>query len=213
VKTLLALALIALAWVAGLVAFAARVAASTPAPDPPRVDAIVALTGGSVKRIEAAADLLQRGYGRRLLISGVNRGSTRAEVKGAIRPAGRAFDCCVDLGFRAQNTEGNAEETAAWARYHRYRSLIVVTADFHMPRAILELRTAMPDLRLVAYPVATEALDARRWWAEPEDARRMIVEYCKYLVIRGRQAVLGLVKGRQSTNAAAPDTAPDSVKP
>lgn len=204
-RTLVALALVALVWAGGLAAFGSWVAGSTPAPFPPRADAVVALTGGSVKRIEAATELLEEGYGRRLLISGVNRDSTRAEVRGATRAAGRAFDCCVDLGFRARNTEGNAEETAGWARFHRYRSLIVVTADFHMPRAMLELRAAMPELRLEPYPVATEALDAKRWWARPEDARRMTVEYCKYLVIRARQAVLDLVRrssGGRASNAA-----------
>lgn len=203
-KTLTLLFLLALLWAIGLWAFASRVAASTPAPDPPQADGIVALTGGSVIRIEAATELLEQGYGRRLLISGVNRDSTRSEVRDATRAAGRAFDCCVDLGFQAENTEGNAHETAAWARKRHYHSVIVVTADFHMPRALLQLRAAMPDVTLYPFPVATEALDAKHWWSEPEAARRMTIEYCKYLVILAREGLIGLSRHGERGGQGAP---------
>ena len=191
-KTLAVIFLVVLFWAVGLWAFAGRVASSTPAPDPDPADAIVALTGASTVRIEAAVELLEEGLGRRLLISGVNREATRNQVRATLTAAGRAFDCCVDLGFQAENTRGNARETADWAAFHHYRTLIVVTADYHMPRAILELRAAMPDVRLDPYPVQTGVLDARRWWTRSEDARRLAVEYDKYLVILARNTVLGL---------------------
>ena len=130
--------------------------------------------------------------GRRLLISGVNRETTRDQVRATLTAPGRAFDCCVDLGFEAENTQGNARETLDWVARHRYRSLIVVTADYHMPRALLELHAAMPEIRLRPYPVETEVITARRWWARPEDARHMAVEYCKYLVILARSTILSL---------------------
>ena len=178
--------LLALAWGAGLLAFSVRVTGSTPAPEPPSSDGIVALTGASSLRIEAATELLEQGLAQRLLISGVNPEATRAQVREATSTAGRAFDCCVDLGFQAENTLGNARETADWARYHHYRTLIVVTADYHMPRALLELRAAMPRVALHPYPVATQTLDVRHWWETPEDARRMVVEYSKYLAVLAR---------------------------
>ena len=181
--------LLAIVWGAGLLAFTARVSGSTPAPDPPFSDGIVALTGASSLRIEAASELLEQGLAQRLLISGVNPDATREQVRQATSTAGRAFDCCVDLGFQAENTLGNARETADWARYHHYRTLIVVTADYHMPRAVLELRAAMPGVVLHPYPVATQTLDVRRWWATPEAARRMVVEYCKYLAVLGRSSL------------------------
>ncbi|WP_374575931.1 YdcF family protein [Phenylobacterium sp.] len=188
-----AILVVAMIWTAGLLAFAARVAASTPAPDPAPAEGAVALTGaGSGERIAAAIHLLEDGKAKRVLVSGVNREVSREEVRklgGAVRPL---YDCCVDLGFTAATTLGNARETAEWARAMRYSSIIVVTADYHIPRAMLELRGAMPRARLTAYPVATSAVDAHRWWRTTRGARLMIVEYCKYLAILGREAVLGL---------------------
>jgi len=200
-KSLAALLVVLVIWGAGLFAFAGRVASSTPAPDPPDADGVVALTGASSVRIEAAVQLLDDGKAERLLVSGVNPGVSRTDVQAAAHDFGRAFSCCVDLGFRAANTQGNARETADWARYHGYRSLIVVTADYHMPRAVLELHAAMPKVKLYPYPVVTSTLDVRRWWSNGPSARRMTVEYCKYLVILGREGLRGLGSKR---GASAP---------
>lgn len=207
-KLLFLLALLVVLWGAGLWAFAERVAASTPAAQPPEADGIVALTGASNIRLEAAEQLLEDGKGRRLLISGVNRQVTRPQVKQVARGVGRKWDCCVDLGFRAENTRGNAQETSGWARFHAYRSLIVVTADYHMPRAVLELQARTPGVQLYRYPVVTD-LDARRWWRTGPGARRMALEYCKYLAILGREAVLGLGRrlGVDAPRRAAPASA------
>ena len=194
-KSVAAFLVLALIWAAGLFAFAGRVQQSTPAPDPEAADGIVALTGAnSIERISAAMDLLQDGMGRRLLISGVNRNASREDIRNVSKAARRLYDCCVDLGFTAVDTIGNARETADWARSMRYSSLIIVTADYHMPRAMLELRAVMPEpqYHLEAYAVATPSLKARRWWRSPRSARLLVVEYCKYLAILGRETVLGL---------------------
>lgn len=194
-KGLAALLVVAVIWIAGLLEFADRVARLTPADDPPTADGIVALTGASDLRLAAATDLLERGKGRRLLVSGVNRSATRSDlwtVTGAAKPL---FDCCVDLGFTAADTLGNAREAGQWAKAMDYRSLILVTADYHMPRAMIELHAAMPEEAISAYPVATGTLDARRWTQNSQSARRMMVEYCKYLAILTREAVLGLDGG------------------
>ena len=186
-----AIGVVALLWVSGLMAFGQRVANSTPAPDPPEADAVVALTGASSMRITTAMQLLENGVGRRLLISGVNRAATRADVREAAKAAGVAWDCCVDLGFQAATTQGNGAETAAWARRNRFRSLIVVTSDYHMPRSMLELQAAMPEVKLAPYPVATNTVDAKRWWRRGGDARRFTVEYSKYMAVLGRDLLLG----------------------
>ncbi len=194
-KSVAAFLVLALIWAAGLLAFAARVQQSTPTPDPDPADGIVALTGAnSIDRISAAMDLLQDGMGKRLLISGVNRGASREDIRNVSKAARRLYDCCVDLGFTAADTVGNARETADWARSMRYRSLIVVTADYHLPRAMLELRAVMrePQFHLQGYAVPTPSLKARHWWRSPKSARLMVVEYCKYLAILGREAVLEL---------------------
>lgn len=200
-KTLAALLIALMIWGLGLLAFTGRVDQSTPAKEPPVADGVVALTGASNLRLEAATKLLEEGKGQRLLISGVNREATRADVQTVTKAVKPIYDCCVDLGFAAANTVGNARETAEWAKSKSYKSLIVVTADYHMPRSMLELRAAMPQVELYAYPVKTD-LNAHRWWRTSISARRMIVEYCKYLAILGREAFLGLGPKDKAATAA-----------
>ena len=199
-RTLAALAVIALIWASGLAAFAARVQQSTPQP----ADGIVALTGAnSNQRLAAAVELLAENRGRRVLVSGVNRDATREDIRKVSKAVRRLYDCCVDLGFTAADTVGNARETAEWAKAMRFTSLIIVTSDYHMPRAMLELRAVLrpPTVTLQTYAVPTATLKSRNWWRSPGAARLMVVEYCKYLAILGREAVLGL--GPRATPAAA----------
>jgi len=191
-KALAAIGVALVIWASGLLAFAARVDRSTPPGDPPDADGIVALTGGSAERINAALQLLEAGKAKRMLISGVSRQVTRGELQtltGADKPI---YDCCVDLGFTAANTIGNARETAHWARGKGYRTLILVTSDYHMPRARLELKGAMPEAVIYPYPVATPELRASRWWATSVGVERMTLEYSKYLAVLARETVLGL---------------------
>ena len=203
-KGLSALLVAAVIWAAGLLAFAERVERSTPAPQPPRADGVVALTGaGSNERIGAAVELLADGKARRMLVSGVSREASREDIRVVSRAVRRLYDCCVDLGFDAANTLGNARETQEWARAMRFDSLIVVTADYHMPRAMLELRGAMPGKRLTPYPVETPVINSARWWRTTGAARLMVLEYCKYLAILGREAVLGLGPRADAEPAAA----------
>lgn len=186
----LAAILVALAtWISGLLAFADRVARLTPAQIPAAAGGIVALTGRSDLRLQRAADLLEAGKGDRLLISGVNRQVRRSDLQSLTGVPKPLFDCCVDLGFTAEDTIGNAREAADWARGMRYASVILVTADYHMPRALLELRAAAPGLSVEPYPVATPELDAHRWSATTTGARRIIAEYSKYLTILARDTV------------------------
>lgn len=194
-KSVTAFLVLALIWFSGLLAYASRVQQQTPARAPTPAQGIVALTGaGSNQRIATAVGLLEDGYGRRVLVSGVNRAATREDIRNISRAVRRLYDCCVDLGFTAADTVGNARETAAWAQAMRYRSLIIVTSDYHMPRAMLELNAVLRGTGITAqtYAVSTPSLKARRWWRNPGAARLMVVEYCKYLAILGREAVLGL---------------------
>jgi uncharacterized SAM-binding protein YcdF (DUF218 family) len=191
-RTLAAIFVVLLVWSTGLLAFAARVDRLTPTDDPPPVDGIVALTGGSGERISAGVRLLDETRGKRLLISGVGQHVTRNQLQIVVGAAKPLFDCCVDLGFKAANTLGNARETAAWARAHGFRTLILVTADYHMPRARLELRAAMPEATIEPYPVATSELKTGGWWKTQLGAQRMTLEYSKYLAVLARETLLGL---------------------
>ncbi|HXQ14624.1 MAG TPA: YdcF family protein [Caulobacteraceae bacterium] len=191
-RTLAAIFVVLLVWSSGLLAFAARIDRSTPAADPPVADGIVALTGGSGERIATGLGLLEAGKAKRMLISGVSRHVTRGELQtitGASKPV---YDCCVDLGFQANNTLGNALETADWARRKGYTTLILVTADYHMPRARLELKSALPEAQIIPYPIATTEISAADWWKTGLGAERMILEYTKYLAVLARETLLGL---------------------
>ena len=203
-KSVAAFLVVALIWFCGLMAFAGRVQQETPAHAPTPAQGIVALTGGSNQRIAEAMSLLEDGYGRRLLVSGVNPKASREDIRHVSKAVRRLYDCCVDLGFTAADTVGNARESVGWAQAMRYDRLIVVTADYHMPRAMLELNAVLRGSRVTAetYAVATPALKARHWWRSPGAARLMVVEYCKYLAILGREGVLGL--GPREAPAAQP---------
>jgi uncharacterized SAM-binding protein YcdF (DUF218 family) len=202
-KFLTFIAILVLIWLIGLFVFAERVRGYTPAPEPERADAIVALTGPSAERVNAAIRLLEQDKGQRVLISGVNREVRRQELRALTPGSNRLFNCCVDLGFEAEDTIGNAQEIAAWAEAKGYDSLIVVTSDYHMARALTEIRAAAPGVELTAYAVETPSLDNSRWWRAAVTARRMTLEYLKYLAALGRVAV-GKVSGEGRPSAEAP---------
>jgi uncharacterized SAM-binding protein YcdF (DUF218 family) len=151
--------------------------------------AVVALTGGP-ERIADAIDLMERGYATRLLISGVNPSLTRTDV---IRMASRhrkLIECCVDLGYEARNTIGNAREARRWMREHELRgAVIVVTANFHMPRALLEMGRALPGVELLPFPVVTERSREGLWWRDPTMARLWGLEYLKFVAALLRRSV------------------------
>lgn len=179
------------AFIAGFALFTARISSREPI-SPKRADGIVVLTGGA-SRVADGVQLLASGHGQRLLISGVNRSTSTEELRRTL-PSGEALlDCCVDLGRKALNTWGNAIEVAEWTRSRKFRSLVVVTSTWHMPRAIFELGRMMPDVELISYPVVTDRMQDAHWWSEPQTAKLLFKEYVKYLFahakIRPLQAV------------------------
>ncbi len=178
-------------WSAGFAWFLHSTAAAPPLP--PYADAILALTGGA-ERVETALRLLGEGHARLLLVSGVG-GPT--EFTALARRAGvpEALRGRVTLGRVATSTRGNAEEAAAWARGRDVHSMIVVTAFYHMPRALAELSRTLPDVALYPAPVRAEALP------NPASLRLLAAEYSKFLV--SALGVSGLV---------AHDVAPDMRK-
>ena len=148
-------------------------------------DGIVALTGGPL-RINDALDLLAAGRGKRLLISGVNPITRPVEISRLVPEHQRWFACCVDFDHSATNTFGNAVQTGRWAKARGFRSLIVVTANFHMPRALAVLEHELPGVALVPYPVVSDKVRVEAWWDSPETARLLFLEYMKYIVAKVR---------------------------
>lgn len=146
-----------------------------------KADAIVVLTGGA-SRIVDAVDLLAAGHGNKLLISGVNPNTTRAELVKSNPDLERLFDCCIVLGHRAQNTIGNAFEAARWVKENRFKSVILVTSGWHMPRALIEIEKELPGVQLIPHAVISDRMRDSPWWSDPATARLLFVEYVKYIV-------------------------------
>jgi uncharacterized SAM-binding protein YcdF (DUF218 family) len=145
-----------------------------------RADGIVVLTGAAA-RIPDAIELLAAERGKRLLISGVFRSTRSAEIARLTPLYSKYLACCIDLDRSALNTFGNAIQTRHWAREHNFNSLIIVTSNWHMPRAMNELSHQLPDVALIAYPVISEKVKNDPWWQNGATARLLIGEYFKYL--------------------------------
>jgi uncharacterized SAM-binding protein YcdF (DUF218 family) len=144
-------AAIAVSWGLGFLWFV-QVAARHAEPAPPHADGIVALTG-SPGRVELALRLLADGQADRLLLSGIGGGTELATLGRRAGIDTAALAPRITLGRYAASTRGNAVEAASWAAQNRIESLIVVTAAWHMPRALAELRQTLPDVRLFPLPV------------------------------------------------------------
>lgn len=191
----------AAALLAGFVSFVGAVP-KVERTDVDRADGIVALTGGADRLADAMA-LLDRGRAGRLLITGVNPGISEDELVRRVPRYAQFADCCVDLDRRAANTLGNAQETRRWVREHGFRSVIVVTSGYHMPRALMELERELPDVALIPYPVVTARLREGAWWRDPDAARLMVSEYLKFVAAAAKLRFAPAVERFAPTAAAA----------
>ena len=151
----------------------------------------VVLTGGT-GRVNAGIMLLAKGEAKRLLISGVNPRTTEAAIRRTVTGVADAdrlaelFTCCVQLGREAADTLGNAREARDWATARGLTRLVIVTSDYHMPRAMMELRRALPEAALTPWPVATPLIRADGWYADPAAWRRLFGEWARLVSARAR---------------------------
>jgi uncharacterized SAM-binding protein YcdF (DUF218 family) len=161
-----------------------------------KADGIVVLTGGS-SRVSDAMELLAGGYGKRLLISGVHPTNAASDISRSLPDSQSLLRCCVDLDRSAVNTRSNAAETRRWVRERGFKSLIVVTSNYHMPRAIVELSHAMPDVALIPFSVVGDKWRDEPWWTSGATFRLLLSEYAKYVAaeLRVRLANVGLELG------------------
>lgn len=171
-----------------------RLINSTPPVRPDTADGIVVLTGGD-SRVSEAIRLLAAGRGRRLLISGVHPETTETML-GRVNPeAKRLLTCCIDLDRNARDTIENADETRRWLRERGFRSVIVVTSSYHMPRGLVELRRALPRLKLIPHPVKPSKLQLKAWWTHAGTFRLLASEFVKYLASLARCSSVRLMAG------------------
>jgi len=171
-------------------------------------DGIAVLTGG-MSRIDEAMKLLAEGKAKRVLITGVNRTTTTKELKELASQGDQYFTCCVDIDKEARNTIDNATETSEWVALHHYGSIIVVTSNYHMPRALAELARVMPGVTLIPYSVVDNNVHLERWWTYPGTTRLLLSEYLKYLPALSRLGATNLVRlvltGSRTTPADVPE--------
>lgn len=175
---IIGVSLVVLAWVAGLISYAQKV------PDSvlnvtERTDAIVVLTGGS-ERITTGVQLLERGLASQLFISGVAPSVTVADLLSADLKGQERLHEKITVGSKAEDTPGNAIETAMWTQENSVQSIRLVTAAYHMPRALLELERTMPSVKIIPHPVFPEQVKAD-WWRYPGTASLLAREYSKHL--------------------------------
>jgi uncharacterized SAM-binding protein YcdF (DUF218 family) len=190
--TLAIIIILCLVWLAGLFAFIAQVPRTAQNDD--ATDALVVLTGGP-GRIDRGAELLAAGKAPQMLISGVGTDVRPRELLSAERLPDRLLSCCVTLGRAARDTHENAIETAGWAASRPISSIRLVTADFHMPRSVLEFERRLPSVTIEPEPVSTSNIRLDDWWRRPATALLLAGEYTKYLAARTQIALTRLIDG------------------
>lgn len=221
-RWLMLLAALGLIWLGGGIAYVERVE-SLPAPNEMKTDAIVVLTGGTA-RLATALRLLNENKADRLLVSGVAQTATKASLMQAVLPTmpdavqgtgnGQGidlqllFECCVDLGFEADDTAGNAAETASWAAARGYKSIRLVTANYHMPRAQVEFGRWMPGITVWPHPVRSDAMRVEDWWQRRTATFFLLGEYTKYVA-----ALLRAHLGTQLTATLEQKTSAPQIVP
>lgn len=194
----------------GFVVFAGAVMRDPDTAAPRAADAIVVLTGAEF-RIAEGARLLEARLGKRLLISGVNPRVTRGDLVRITGLPAALLECCVDVDTNALDTVGNAEETRVWIDRHGYKSLILVTSNYHMPRSRTEFARVMPSVKVVAHPVVPKSFPDEAWWLHPSTARILLSEYLKLLPAAARLAASRALGAWQSSSLTAGTTRQPSL--
>lgn len=189
----------------GFVGFAQRVDALKPPAlsAVSKADGIVVWTGKGGGRLEAGADLLKADKGERLLISGVNTDLTSETLFELLDIPDAKKDCCIDLDYAAEDTIGNARETAAWAEALGYEHILLVTSSYHMPRAQNEINAAKGRIRITPYPVSRS--EDNHWYSDKARMKRLLNEYAKLLLAIMRSADKIERDGTPNTPLPKPD--------
>jgi uncharacterized SAM-binding protein YcdF (DUF218 family) len=170
-------------WAGGLVAFYFQIP-TTPTQNSEHTDAIIVLTGGK-ERVPEGLELFAEGYADKILISGVGKDSTEQEVIGSLALPdalmGKINLEQIDFGYEATNTPENALEAKAWVEENKIKSVRLITANYHMQRAVKLFKAVMPSLRIIENPVFPDDFKKSEWPKNRNTARLIFWEYNKYL--------------------------------
>ena len=164
-----------------------------------RASNIVILTGGSnrirdglkiIKNLENSAII-----NTKLLISGTGKGFTLSNVK-KLLPKSESLDiflkCCIELDNKSQNTHSNAIETLKWAKKNNIKTFILITSNYHMPRAALEFKARMPNFEIITHPITPKKHDISNWMHSFETFSLIFIEYSKFLIALSKIKILNL---------------------
>ena len=191
-RVVILLILLAGLWGAGFFMFLEKIPRDqAPAEGGPKADAIVVLTGGG-GRLEMGLRLLDMDSAAKLFISGVDPGVDRTTLLRNKQIEAATLKCCIALGHSANDTFGNAMETARWMAAEGYTSLYLVTANYHMPRSLVEFRAAMPNAEFFPRAVNPNNVHLEGWWRWPGTIQLLTREYTKYLATRLRTSLTSL---------------------
>ncbi len=172
-------------WVIGFANFLRSIPIHTPG-DIVKSDAIIVLTGGP-KRLEVGITLLEKGKAALLFVSGVNEKVTRSDIlnlfdEGKIPKSPKLFNCCITLGYTAENTRGNARESLQWVGDNSLSSIILVTSNYHMQRAYLEFKSQNPNIKITQYPVFNGQFRLLSWLIHSDKFVLLFLEFHKLIL-------------------------------
>ena len=150
------------------------------------IDGLVVATGGQL-RIQKGVELLAGGKADRMLISGVGKGITKELLKENLAISNRQasfFDCCVEIEFTATDTNGNAEATFEWMQKHELDDILLVSANYHLPRAELIFKQYLPENSVYFQAVNPPDLQLSAWYSNWQTTRLLLKEYLKYIYVK-----------------------------
>lgn len=193
-KTVAFFFLLFILWLGGLFWFIDSIPKTPQAPTQ-KTEAIVVLTGGTL-RLEEGLDLLENGLGEKLFVSGVHRAVNVEELLRLSRETPSQLDCCITLGYEADNTQGNALETAIWMHEQGFKSMRLITGGYHMPRSLMELEFVLPDTEIILHPVYPDHVKLNDWYLWPGTTLLIIGEYNKTIFIPLRRLLTRLITAK-----------------
>lgn len=151
-----------------------------------KADGIVSLTGGSKARLTEGVKLLEMGNGKKLLISGVFKDATIEDVRAISGGSKALFKCCIELGRKAHDTIGNADEISEWVEANNYKSIIIITDNYHIKRSMLEISHRVKNVKLIEHAVKAPPYIDKKWWEDEKTLRGLLNEYAKFRIAQLR---------------------------